>query len=240
MRWLSATGYRTMSLEQLLATLREGAPTPVRTVVLTFDDGYRSLLLYVTPILAELGFQATLFVTTGAVDLLSYETLPGAVGYPLHDPPLSWAELAELQRSGCWSLQAHGRYHLVHNSLPLSVLWREMAGAAQDLHANLGVRPCHYAYPYGRYDTRCLILLARLGYTAACSVHTGLVGAGSDLRRLPRVGVTAHDTLASFQTKVRTGHAHYTQRLRAKLLDLVFYFSPVKDALKAIHDCFIY
>lgn len=239
MRWLSAAGYRTMSLEQLLATIRDGAPLPARTVVLTFDDGYRSLLLHVTPLLAELGFQATLFVTTGAVGLPSYASLPGAVGYPLHDPPLSWAELAELQRSGCWSLQAHGRYHLVHNSLPLGVLWREMAGAAQDLHTNLGVRPCYYAYPYGRYDTRCLLLLARVGYTAACSVHVGLVGAGSDLRRLPRVGITAYDTLASFQTKVRTGHAHYTQRLRAKLLAPVFYFSPVKDALKAAHDYFI-
>jgi peptidoglycan/xylan/chitin deacetylase (PgdA/CDA1 family) len=240
MRWLFAAGYRTLSLEQLLAILHEGTPTPARTVVLTFDDGYRSLLTHVTPLLAELGFQATLFVTTGAVGSPSYGSLPGAVGYPQHDPPLSWAELAELQGSGCWSLQAHGRYHLVHNSLPLPALWREMAGAAQDLYANLGIRPRYYAYPYGRYDTRCLLLLARLGYTAACSVHVGLAGASSDLRRLPRVGVTGDDTLAIFQAKVRTGHAHYTQRLRAKVLAPIFYFSPVKDALKAIHDYFIF
>lgn len=239
MRWLYAAGYRTLSLEQLLAIMHEGAPIPARTVVLTFDDGYHSLLTYVTPLLAELGFQATLFVTTGAVGLSSYETLPGAVGYPQHDPPLDWTELAELQRSGCWSLQAHGRYHLVHNNLSLRALWREMAGAAQDLYANLGIRPRYYAYPYGRYNTRCLLLLARLGYTAACSVHAGLVGASSDLRRLPRVGVTGDDTLAIFQAKVRTGHAHYNQRLRTKVLAPIFYFSPVKDALKLIHDYFI-
>jgi peptidoglycan/xylan/chitin deacetylase (PgdA/CDA1 family) len=239
MRWLSAAGYRTMSLEQLLATIRAGTSIPARRVVLTFDDGYHSLLTNVTPLLAELGFQATLFVTTGAVGLPSYQLLPGAIGYPLHDPPLSWDDLAELQHSGCWSLQAHGRHHLVHNSLPLRVLWHEMAGAAQDLYHNLGVRPCYYAYPYGRYNTHCLALLARLGYTAACSVHFGLAGTGSDLRRLPRVGVTAYDTLASFQAKVRTGHAHYAQHLRAMLLAPAFYFSPVKDALKAVHDYFI-
>jgi peptidoglycan/xylan/chitin deacetylase (PgdA/CDA1 family) len=239
LRWLAAAGYRTLRLEHLYACLQQGRALPAQHVVLTFDDGYRSLLRFVTPLLTELGFEATLFVTTGAVGLPSYAHLPGVEGYPPQDPPLSWAELAALLRSGCWQLQAHGRHHLVHNRLPLPALWREMAGAAADLLTHLGVQPRFYAFPYGRYDTRGLHLLARLGYQGACSVQAGLAGPGSDTRRLPRVGVTAQDTLASFARKVRTGHAQPAQRLRAALLAPVYYFSPLKDAVKGFHDFFM-
>jgi peptidoglycan/xylan/chitin deacetylase (PgdA/CDA1 family) len=60
-----ARHYRVVSLEQAVAELANGRPSPTRaTVVLTFDDGYANNLSVAAPLLAEYGFPATVFLAT--------------------------------------------------------------------------------------------------------------------------------------------------------------------------------
>lgn len=62
-----AENYRPMALSELVARLREGRPIPDRTVVLTFDDGYRNNLVLAAPVLRRWGVPATLFIPTGLI-----------------------------------------------------------------------------------------------------------------------------------------------------------------------------
>ena len=54
-----------ISLDDWRAALRGGPPLPERPVLITFDDGYRSVLTKGAPILAEYGLPAAVFVCTG-------------------------------------------------------------------------------------------------------------------------------------------------------------------------------
>jgi peptidoglycan/xylan/chitin deacetylase (PgdA/CDA1 family) len=59
--------YRVLALSDLVSLQREGRSAPEHTVVVTFDDGYRSCYTLAHPVLKEFGVPATLFVATDFV-----------------------------------------------------------------------------------------------------------------------------------------------------------------------------
>lgn len=71
---LVRTRFSVVSLDEIVASLRGGGPLPARAVALTFDDGYRSMLDIVDPILAAHGLPYAVFVPAGLVG--SGERLP--------------------------------------------------------------------------------------------------------------------------------------------------------------------
>jgi peptidoglycan/xylan/chitin deacetylase (PgdA/CDA1 family) len=74
-----------VSAEDLLAAVYEGRQLPSRAVLLTFDDGHRSVLESGLPLLAERGFPAVAFVVAGVLDT---------------DTPFWWAEVEHLVGKG--------------------------------------------------------------------------------------------------------------------------------------------
>src|SRR5262249_25052028 len=91
MRYLKREGYHVITLKEFLAFASLRRQLPRKTVVLTFDDGWRSFKEYAYPILKELGFPATLFIYT---DFIGARIA------------LSWPELKELAQEG-FDIQAH-------------------------------------------------------------------------------------------------------------------------------------
>ena len=60
--------YRIVSLQDVITAMREGTPWPERSVLITFDDGYRNNVEVAAPLLAQQGIPAAFFVTTGFID----------------------------------------------------------------------------------------------------------------------------------------------------------------------------
>src|SRR5499427_4742608 len=96
MRYLKAEGYHTLTLSEFLEFTRLNRQLPRKSVVLTFDDGYKSFKQYAYPVLKELGFTATLFVYTDYV---------GA-----GRNALSWQDLRDLAAEG-FDVEAHSKSH---------------------------------------------------------------------------------------------------------------------------------
>ncbi len=63
-----ARNHNLLSLEQLIGILKNNKPIPKRTVVVTFDDGWRDNYLYAYPILKKHRVPATIFLSTDFVD----------------------------------------------------------------------------------------------------------------------------------------------------------------------------
>src|SRR5262245_28201364 len=94
---LAKDGWRTVPASDVAAWARGGEAPPPRSFVLSFDDGYASVLREAAPALLEHGFTAILFVAT---DLVERTTIfPGDSLCP-DEPALTWSELETLIESG--------------------------------------------------------------------------------------------------------------------------------------------
>ncbi|MCI0547435.1 MAG: polysaccharide deacetylase family protein [Candidatus Rokubacteria bacterium] len=163
MRFLKSQGYRVISLREFVSWNRLQRQIPQRSVVLTFDDGYRSFREFAYPVLKELGFTATLFIYTDYI---------GA-----GRNALSWAELKELDAEG-FEVQAHSKTHgdLRREAGEADAQYgRRMQAELEQPQAlfrrQLG-RPAEIiAFPYGRWDEDLLKKLEVSGYIAAFTVR---------------------------------------------------------------------
>jgi peptidoglycan/xylan/chitin deacetylase (PgdA/CDA1 family) len=193
-------GYRGITFGEAVLS-----PPPGRTVVVTFDDAFRSVLELARPILARLGLPATVFVPTD---------FPAAPERPMSWPgidewvgsehehemrPMSWGELAEVAGEG-WEIGSHTKSHPHLTRLGDAQLAEELADSRREIEDRLS-RPCPaLAYPYGDHDDRVVAAAGRAGYKAAGTLPARLTGAGP-LRR-PRVGVYRDDDLRRYKLKV--------------------------------------
>ncbi|MBB4661680.1 polysaccharide deacetylase family protein [Conexibacter arvalis] len=163
-------GYRGARFTDALAATPQGP-----TVVVTFDDGYRSVLELAKPILDRHGLPGTLYVPSDWPDAGRPMRWPGIDRWlgTEHEPELEclgWEELRGLAADG-WEIGSHT---CSHPRLPQvrddAELARELRASKARIEAELG-RPCSsLAYPYGAVDGRVEAATAAAGYTAACTI----------------------------------------------------------------------
>lgn len=185
--WLAGRGYAGVPAREAL-----GSPPTGRTVAITFDDAYRSVLELAKPILDRHGMRASVYVPTdwaGRDEPMSWPGIDQWTGGP-HEGELAcmgWDELRALADAG-WEVGSHTRSHPrlpeVAGDQELS---DELEGSRRACEEHLGL-PCEsIAYPYGAYDERVVEAAARAGYRFGLTLPSGL----GDVRPLahPRVGI---------------------------------------------------
>jgi peptidoglycan/xylan/chitin deacetylase (PgdA/CDA1 family) len=163
MRYLKARGFRVIPLGELVEFLAGARQLPRNSVVLTFDDGYRSFVDHAYPVLKELGFPATLFVYTDYVGT--------------GRQAMSWPDLERLAHEG-FDIQAHSKTHAdlrrKRSETDADYAKRMQAELGEPLalfERHLGGRPRLIAYPYGFYDEELVAKVREYGYEAAFSVR---------------------------------------------------------------------
>jgi peptidoglycan/xylan/chitin deacetylase (PgdA/CDA1 family) len=161
--WLLRRGYRPVTFAEAVA-----GPPRGRTLAITFDDAYRSVLELARPILDRLGAPATVFVTTdypGRAEPMAWPGIDQWLGGP-HEAELeymSWEDLCALADAG-WEVGSHTRSHPHLTQIDDGALAEELAGSRAACEAEIG-RPCpSIAYPYGDVDARVRAAAAEASY----------------------------------------------------------------------------
>lgn len=181
------------------------APRPRRTVAITFDDAYLSVLELGKPILDEIGFPATVYAPTAYLDAperpLSWDGIDSWIGgeYEQELLPMSWDQLGELADAG-WEIGSHTRTHPHLSRIDEGALREELAESRSTVEQRLG-RPCPtLAYPYGDHDERVVEAAGAAGYAAAGTLPARLTRP----RPLawPRIGIYHGDDERRFRMKV--------------------------------------
>lgn len=181
-------------------------PPHRRTMAITFDDAYSSVLDLAKPILDRLGLVATVFAPTDFIgDAPAPMSWPGIDNWigTEHErelAPMSWAQLSGLAAGG-WEIGSHTRSHPHLTGVDDAALEDELAGSRAEVERRLGL-PCRtLAYPYGDHDRRVVAASREAGY-AACGTLPSPLPRPGDPHAYPRVGVYNRDDLRRFSLKV--------------------------------------
>lgn len=184
MAYLHSQGYVTVSLYDLMAALAMGRPLPPRAVVLTFDDGYRTLMDYAAPALLPYGYTGTVFVITQLMD-------ENFAQY------LTWPQAEALYAAG-WKIEPHTKTHPMLAGRDRAYQLYEMLGSVQTVEAHIGVAPRFFAYPYGKWDALTIDLVKQLHLWAAVTEIPGSMHDYPDRYTLHRVRINGTMTLQDF------------------------------------------
>ena len=185
-------------------------PPTARTLAVTFDDGFRSVVERAFPILARLSIPATVFVPTALVGHAAPMAWAGTDRWLGGDheaelAPLSWDELGGLAEAG-WEVGSHTRTHPHLPPLDDAELEAELRGSRAECEERLG-RPCRsIAYPYGAVDRRVARAAGKAGFTAGAALPMRLHRRSA--LRWPRVGIYRNDPFPRFRAKVGPVQRH--------------------------------
>lgn len=190
-------GYKVVPLAQLLAALSDSAlPMPERAVVLTVDDGHRTVHSDMFPLIQRLKIPVTLFIYPSAISNADYA--------------LTWAQLAEMKASGLVDIQSHTFWHPNFN-----VEKKRLAPAAYEkfvhdqfvksrsvLEQRLGGKVDLLAWPFGIHDDQLEQWAQAAGYVAAFTIERRLATRSDRIMTLPRFIVTDLDRGDRFMSLV--------------------------------------
>ncbi|PVV22824.1 MAG: hypothetical protein B6D74_09050 [gamma proteobacterium symbiont of Ctena orbiculata] len=163
MEYLDKNNYRVIPLNDLVGFLKGEKQLPKRAVVLTIDDGHRSIYKEAFPILKEYGYPATVFVYSDY----------------LNNGGLKTRELEAMKKSGLISIQPHSKTHsnltVRQAGESLSQYQRrvrqEVSLPNEKLVKYLGERPRYYAYPFGDSNDLVIEQLQANGMLLGLTVH---------------------------------------------------------------------
>ncbi len=193
---LAELGWEVVDLQSFLMGLVEPDALPRRAVLLTFDDGYKTLHQSVLPCLLRFGYPAVVFVPSDFVGGSNDFEAGNAPEEPLCD----WDDLMALQEAGI-SVQSHSASHRAFSGLQTEERSAELARSKATLEARLGNRVELLSYPYGD-DAGSPGSLRKVlqagGYRGACLYGGGPIRVPvEDPYRLARVPMGADTDLTA-------------------------------------------
>lgn len=193
-RWLQGSGWRGISVGEAISSY------PANSVAFTFDDGSETDLIVAAPILREINFGATFYVTVGFV---------GQNGY------MNPSQVRELSGAG-FEIGCHSMSHAYLNDLDAPGLKREIADAKDMLEQMTGTTVDHFSCPGGRYDRRAVEVARAAGFRSFATSLVETNTRATDVFALGRIAVRRTTSLPAFQQICR-GQGLWKARLRDSL-----------------------
>ena len=163
--WFHKKGWQFLSAAALLDALNGNGALPAKSVLVTFDDAYESLLENALPILKSFSAPAVVFAPTqfiGETNLFDHGVEP-------LERIADWNTLTALEEVGI-SVESHGYSHRAFSSLNSLEIQQELEFSKEAIRKNLGKDSRLFAFPYGDFgaDKAAMdSLIRRAGYDVA-------------------------------------------------------------------------
>ncbi|MBI5183929.1 MAG: polysaccharide deacetylase family protein [Nitrospinae bacterium] len=185
LKYLKDKGYKVIPLRQLVDYYRgEGAPPPPRSVVITVDDGHKSVYTDMFPLIKKYHIPVTLFIYPSAISNASYA--------------MTWGQIREMKETGLFDLQSHsywhpnfkkekGRLRQVEYERFVEMQFKK---SKETLERKFNVKVDMLAWPFGIYDDELISKAVEAGYIAGFTMERRHTGISDNIMTLPRYHIT--------------------------------------------------
>jgi peptidoglycan/xylan/chitin deacetylase (PgdA/CDA1 family) len=185
LEYLRANGYKVIPLRQLVDYyLHKGPPPPPKSVVITVDDGHKTVYTDMLPLVRKYRIPVTLFIYPSAISHSSYA--------------MTWDQLRELQKTGMFEMQGHTYWHpnfkqerkKSSTSEYEKTVDMQLNKSKAKLEKELGTKIDMLAWPYGIHDDFLISKANQAGYIATFTLEAHGANNSDNAMKLPRYLLT--------------------------------------------------
>ena len=181
LKYLNDHGYTAIPLKELVDYLLKAGPSPKnRSVIITADDGHRSVYSTMFPIVNRYRVPVTLFLYPSAISNASYA--------------MTWDELRKMKETGLFDFQSHTYWHPDFRKEKKRLKPEEyekfvemqLKKSREKIEKELNVKVTMLAWPFGIYDGELIEEAHEAGYVAAFTMERHYAGLSDNIMALPR------------------------------------------------------
>lgn len=200
LKYLRDNGYTVIPLRQFVDYyLGKGPPLPLKSVVITADDGHKTFYTDMFPLVKKYHIPVTLFLYPSAISNASYA--------------MTWDQLRDMKKTGLFSFQSHSYWHpnFKKDKKRLKAVEYEkfiemqFKKSKEKLEKELNVRVNMLAWPFGIYDDDLIGKAIKAGYMAAFTIERRHTNTSDNIMTLPRYLMVNADKGKVFE-KILTGN----------------------------------
>ena len=199
--YLKQNGYHTATLEDVYLHYTKQKTLPPKSVLLTFDDGYKDNYTTALPLLKEYCMTAVVFPIANWIGRENqWENF--------HKAATTTMTLEELKlwHSHGMEIASHTVNHPFLSTCKGEQLQAELMDSKQQLSELLGISIDFLCYPYGNFNQATILAAKNAGYKAAFAIFDQVPLWNIDVYALPRIQISARQSINEFKLKVSKIH----------------------------------
>ncbi len=198
MRFLKRGNYQILSLDEYVELLSKNKKPGKRSVVITFDDGFRDNYVSAYPILKKYKIPAAISIVVDWVG---------------RDDMMTWNQINELSDDELIEIVSHSLKHCLLDTLSKEATIDELKESKRILEKKLNTVIDYFCYPCGNF-TPFVKEMARLsGYKAAMATHPDASIALDDIYAIRRIRISqSSDNMLIFWAQVSGYYTFFKDR----------------------------
>jgi peptidoglycan/xylan/chitin deacetylase (PgdA/CDA1 family) len=197
MAWLKTSGYTVVSLDTAMQYIQGKIKSiPAKSVVITVDDGHKSVYSDMAPIVKKYKIPVTLFIYPSAISNAKYA--------------MNWEQLRELETTKLFRVESHTYWHpnfkkekkMLSSEEYAKSVDKQLSGSKKKLEEKMGHEIKYLAWVFGIYDDALLVDVKKARYSAAFTIDRQHASSGDNAMALGRYMVVSKHTIKDFERMV--------------------------------------
>ncbi len=197
MEWLKDNGYTVIPLRTLVNyLLGQGPPPPPKSVVITVDDGHKTVYTEMLPVVRKYNIPVTLFLYPSCLSNASYA--------------MTYEQVKELQQTGLFDMQGHTFWHpnfkkdkkKLKPAEYQKLMETQLQKSKAVLEKKLGGKVDILAWPFGIYDDELEKEAQKAGYVAAFTIDRRNASKADKMLEQPRYLMQNNNNIKGFEAVV--------------------------------------
>jgi peptidoglycan/xylan/chitin deacetylase (PgdA/CDA1 family) len=193
LEWLKTNGYTVIPLDTAAQYLQGKIKSiPAKSVVITVDDGHKSVYSDMAPLIKKYRVPVTLFIYPSAISNAKYA--------------MTWEQLHELEATKLFHVESHTYWHpnFNHEKKKLSpeeyvkFVDKQLGGAKKKLEEKMGHEIKYLAWVFGIYDDNLLNEAKKAGYAMAFTIERRHASSNDNMMAQGRYMVVSKHDIKSF------------------------------------------
>lgn len=202
--WLKKNDFKSYTLSELCSM----ESIPSKSVVITFDDGYKDNFTQAFSLLKKYNFKATIFIVLDRFEKnwATDKDLNTSSHELNEEQMLSDDEVKTMLESGLIEIGSHTINHVNLPQLSKDEKIRQIELSKKMIEELFNITCDSFAYPFGFFDEESALLVSQNGYKCAVTTQNSVFYKDKfNNFKIPRIMISGRQGLLAFILKMKNG-----------------------------------